>query len=178
MGEGSKGLCAARTLCTGPVPSPGCRVPMAPAVSRYHPGEPQLWLFTLLGLQLCQPHGAARATQPTWDLGSLWLSLSSGPVKADVPLGPAAGSALGKTQLCRELLCRGKKSFSRKFPARRAVCFQAVGCWKWRRARPPRARGAGGACVHGHTQSCRRDAAFPARAGCSPGAVWRVKFSG
>lgn len=119
-----------------------------PSVSRYHPGEPWPWLFTLLGLQLCQPHGTAHAMQPTWVLGSPWLSLSSGTVKADIPLGPAAGSALGKTQLCRELLCWEKKSFTRKFPARRAVRFPGCRVLEMEAsASPPQARGAGGACV-------------------------------
>lgn len=65
-------------------------------------------------------------TQPAGILGSPWLSLSFGIIKPDIPLGCAAGSTLEKTQLGRELLHR-KKSFSRKFPPRKAARFPGCG---------------------------------------------------
>ena len=139
-------------------------------VSRSHPGQPRHWPSSP-----CLA-SSERGTQPAGAWGSPWLSLGAGTVKPDVPLGPAAGSALGKTQLCRELLCREKKSFSRKFPPRTAVRFPAV------TGLETEASVWGGRCLRtqGHRQPGGRDAVFPVRAGCSPGAVWvcRFKFSG
>lgn len=115
-------------------------------------GALALALLPLLGLQLCQPHASQHGTQPAGVLGSLWLSLSSGTIKPDIPLGPKAGSTQGKMQLHRELLHKEKKAFTRKFPLRKAARFPG---WKWRQASlrghvcpcTPGARWAGGARI-------------------------------